>query len=503
MKLNSKIKNVIIEVICLLFILLFIYAAVSKILDFENFKVQLAQSPMLSIYAEWIPWSVIAFELIIALLLALSFTKTLGLFLSLGLMTMFTVYIFILLHFSAFVPCSCGGVLEKMSWNVHLIFNCVFIAMALYAILLKEGVPNRNMLFFRNFKTVTVCIGITLISTLTVMVLFWTSEQVMYQDNPFIRRYPQHPAEFIEKADLKYSSYYFAGSVGARIYLANYKYPSYFLSMDSDLKRQKIEKIQLNPKQIPFKMITSSIQYPYFYLADGVVPIILRGEVKDWKVTTEMKGSPYFTKAVAIDGTRIAVRSNASKSLANILGIFSPDSIPKVRFHKELLQKQIDGIFDTDGTLLYSSEIGRIVYLYHYRNEFIVADKNGKLVKRGHTIDTITKAKIKVSSLGNGKEFAMSSPSFIVNANAAICGNLLFVHSKVKGRYENDKLWETSFIIDVYDINRGVYILSFPIYHTAFNELSALMATRRHLYAVIGTDLAAYELKKIITTEFK
>ena len=51
MKLSAPIKNGIIEIICLLYILLFVYAAVSKLLDFENFQVQLGQSPLLSAFA--------------------------------------------------------------------------------------------------------------------------------------------------------------------------------------------------------------------------------------------------------------------------------------------------------------------------------------------------------------------------------------------------------------------------------------------------------------------
>ena len=41
MKLTVRMQKVILELICLLYILLFVYAAVSKLMDFENFQVQL------------------------------------------------------------------------------------------------------------------------------------------------------------------------------------------------------------------------------------------------------------------------------------------------------------------------------------------------------------------------------------------------------------------------------------------------------------------------------
>ncbi len=108
MKLSISIKNLIITVICYLYVLLFVYAAVSKLLDFENFQVQLGQSPLLSAYAGWVSWGVIITELVISLLLVLNKTRLLGLYLSFTLMVMFTTYIYIILNYSAFIPCSCG-----------------------------------------------------------------------------------------------------------------------------------------------------------------------------------------------------------------------------------------------------------------------------------------------------------------------------------------------------------------------------------------------------------
>jgi hypothetical protein len=40
---------------------------------------------------------------------------------------MFTTYIVIILNFSENIPCSCGGILENMTWGQHLVFNCIFI----------------------------------------------------------------------------------------------------------------------------------------------------------------------------------------------------------------------------------------------------------------------------------------------------------------------------------------------------------------------------------------
>ena len=139
MKFNNK-KNALI-IICYLYVAMLIYAATSKILDFETFKIQLGQSPLLSAFAGWITIVVPTAEIFISILLLIPRFRFIGLFASYMLMVTFTAYIYIILNYSSFIPCSCGGILEKMTWNQHLIFNIVFIAFAVIAILLTTEYP--------------------------------------------------------------------------------------------------------------------------------------------------------------------------------------------------------------------------------------------------------------------------------------------------------------------------------------------------------------------------
>jgi len=61
--------------------------------------------------------------------------RLLGLYASFSLMVMFTAYIIAITKFSDYIPCSCGGVLQNMSWNQHLIFNIGFILLAVAGII--------------------------------------------------------------------------------------------------------------------------------------------------------------------------------------------------------------------------------------------------------------------------------------------------------------------------------------------------------------------------------
>lgn len=91
MKLAASFKSHFIYVVALLHIMLYVYAAVTKLLDFENFQVQLGQSPLLSAYAGIVSYAVPVVELVIVGLLFFESTRYFGLYGSLCLMTMFTV----------------------------------------------------------------------------------------------------------------------------------------------------------------------------------------------------------------------------------------------------------------------------------------------------------------------------------------------------------------------------------------------------------------------------
>lgn len=146
MKATQHIKTIIIETVCLLYVLLFVYAAVSKFLDFENFQVQLGQSPLLSAFAGYVAAIVPIVEIVISGLLIFPKTRLIGLFAAFSLMVMFTAYIIIILNFSSYIPCSCGGILEKMSWKTHMVFNIVFIMLAVVAILLIQNTNDKSVL---------------------------------------------------------------------------------------------------------------------------------------------------------------------------------------------------------------------------------------------------------------------------------------------------------------------------------------------------------------------
>lgn len=130
-----KFRKTIIEVISLLLVILWVYAGLSKLLDYETTRFQLGRSPFLEHYAGIVAWAVPTSEIVIALGLLITRTRLASLYASFALMLMFTGYIYLILNHSYYIPCSCGGVLSGMDWHTHLWFNIAFTVLALIAII--------------------------------------------------------------------------------------------------------------------------------------------------------------------------------------------------------------------------------------------------------------------------------------------------------------------------------------------------------------------------------
>lgn len=125
---KATISRITVEVIVFLFIVLFLYASVTKLLTYEGFVYQLSRSPLIGRAAIVVGWLVPLVELVIVGMLMIPKYGRLGLYCSFSLMVLFTLYIIVIFAFSTEIPCSCGGVLNSLGWGEHLLFNAVFVA---------------------------------------------------------------------------------------------------------------------------------------------------------------------------------------------------------------------------------------------------------------------------------------------------------------------------------------------------------------------------------------
>jgi hypothetical protein len=128
------------DIISAAILLLFLYTAVSKLLDFENFKSVLIMSPLLRPFAGIIAWALPIAEIGIVVLLAFPKTKITGLYTAFIVLVVFTIYIICMVIFTPRLPCGCGGAIKSLTWTQHIFFNLSWILFTLTGIALNRKI---------------------------------------------------------------------------------------------------------------------------------------------------------------------------------------------------------------------------------------------------------------------------------------------------------------------------------------------------------------------------
>lgn len=120
-------------------VVIWTYTGTEKLLDWNRswnaFHNQTFPRELADIISYVIPIS----EILLALLLAFTFTRWWGLIGSLLLLSVLNTYIG-LIWWGAFprVPCNCAGFLESMGWEAHFWFNAVLTLMVVFVLFLNK-----------------------------------------------------------------------------------------------------------------------------------------------------------------------------------------------------------------------------------------------------------------------------------------------------------------------------------------------------------------------------
>lgn len=131
-------QNKLVEIVAGLLIFLFVYTALNKLSNLNEFRNAIQQTALLGDRSIFFSWLVPITELIIAIVLFIPSTRNLGLWSSLILMLLFTGYTGYILAYAEQLPCTCAGVLKQMTWQQQFIFNIAISLICLASILLHE-----------------------------------------------------------------------------------------------------------------------------------------------------------------------------------------------------------------------------------------------------------------------------------------------------------------------------------------------------------------------------
>jgi hypothetical protein len=205
------------------------------------------------------------------------------------------------------------------------------------------------------------------------------------------------------------------------------------------------------------------VDSPDFYFADGNIPIVFTGKTNDWIGHRFGYDSAYFTDFVPLDTGSFVIRALDSRTQEYELGKMD-NGFPHVQLFSNLLEKQVDGRFCVDGMMNFDKETASLVYVYYYRNQYLVMNDELHLLFRGRTIDTIRKAHIKVGEVSSNNSRTMAAPPLVVNKKSCVSDNRLFVNSGLLASNEDKETFDKASVVDVYTYWNGEYNYSFYVF---------------------------------------
>ena len=450
----------------------------------------------MSAYAGFVSYAVIIIEILIATLLSFEKSRTIGLYAATALMTSFTAYIFLILNYSDFVPCSCGGILEKLGWTEHLIFNLICVLSGIVAIHFagKISLKNSKAVFLGMFTC-------NIFSFALVIILFFISESITKNANNFTRRYLQHPVTLTNEYKLEANSFYIAGVTKDRLYLGNKTAPFLVTSLPLNLNSIHKKVVFPNSKNTIYKNLGLKFDGQFFYLHDGSVPIILRGKVDTKKCTTISFKEAYFTQLTIINDDLFAFKSQSPKDKNVVLGILNTKS-GKINLCDVVKQNKSSDYFANDGLLINDPITKKLIYIYYYNSQYLILDETLNLIKIQKTISSTTNAD-KLGVRKSDGEYKLGIPLSVINRQAIVYNGVLFNLSYERGKFEDEKIINKNFILDLYNIETGEYIGSMIIAKKEKEKRIQFLANGNQFYVLRDNKIQQFSFSKNITKHFQ
>src|SRR5690606_17282490 len=137
-----------------------------------------------------------------------------------------------------------------------------------------------------------------------------------------------------------------------------------------------------------------------------------------------------------------------------------------------------------------------LFYVYRYRNEYLVLDNSLNKNATGHTIDTNSRAKVRVGLLNKGKTRQLASPPQTVNVNSSAYRDWLFIQSDVPAKNEHRSARDKASVIDVYERLSNMYLFSFYIYdHAGKERLRQFDTSSGYVLALVDYHGTMFELR--------
>jgi hypothetical protein len=344
--------------------------------------------------------------------------------------------------------------------------------------------------YTRSMVKLFICM---LTGILPVFVLYLHSEDFHRNKNSFYRVFPPHVILKTNSINLGGIDGYIVGKSSNTIYLGNYVSPNDLFAIDMNLQdTQSLHLLFPDSRKYEASLIILTIDSPYAFITDKLRSSIYRCPLvsnDSFKLIRNFQFSS--SESVALSAESMILKTFQKKIRNNIFEKVNYQHI-SLMDSANILEKQIDGFFCTDGSLQIDYQANRLLYMYFYRNQFICLDTNLQVVYKAKTLDTNTRSKIQVRTVHDQE--ILAAPPLLVNKLASISGKSILIYSALLADNEDKDKFRDNCVIDVYESRNGSYRFSFYIPRINNSGISSFILQGKQLFTIQGNSLVRYDL---------
>ncbi|MDR6783318.1 hypothetical protein ABIE26_000194 [Pedobacter africanus] len=304
-------------------------------------------------------------------------------------------------------------------------------------------------------------------------------------------------AKKLNELDMKYNSYFISGLSDSRIFLGNYNAPLRLFGCSYSLTDTRYEKIPFTySSKINWQLAKMQVDSPWLYLTEYKTPSFVSAKVPFKNERNHILQSIQAELILALSPNSVIINGYDAELKQKVLQKITLQ--PKLnQTNKHAHQSQQDGSFSIDGFMFLNKEKGTILFVYYYRNDFVCLDTNLNLRYTGKTIDTNSKAKIKVAEIEkDGKKLrTLAAPPLYVNKRGYSNGNYIYIQSALMADNENKEKFKQHEVIDVYLQDNGEYSHSIYLPKYKDKKLTGFAVRGRALIALHERYLIKYSIR--------
>lgn len=322
--------------------------------------------------------------------------------------------------------------------------------------------------------------------------LYATAYFQLRHANNFLRLFPPHMLGKQTRIELATNAFYFAGRDQDTLYLANRLDARWLKKINLTTLHAVDLSLQWPNLTPPFTDWQVSFNKGILSFSNYINGTVLQSSAPFSEAVQLAKLSQPLYRTIPLNNDALVAKSyNSQRKTRSIVRLQKGQPLVNQSY---LPPGKPDGLYSTDGILLWNETSQQLLYIHHFINSVTILDSACKLLATHATIDWADSLKGGVITSQQQGNQVQQVESAIVNQMATTDQHLVMVYSKAPANNQPLAQFRKNATIDVYELPAFTYLYSFYLPLAQDQHLVDMQLHRQQLFVLMGTELIRYQL---------